>query len=78
MILFCPLGTNLCGINNKNGGCQELCFYRNDDQVKCACSFGKLDTDGKSCVGRYYNTNFDDPYYNVENWPEFHNQSSVL
>ncbi|XP_076445601.1 prolow-density lipoprotein receptor-related protein 1-like [Babylonia areolata] len=41
-------GNNTCAVNN--GGCQELCLYRGDDQVTCACSHGKLADDGKNCT----------------------------
>ncbi|KAL4217126.1 Exosome complex protein [Mactra antiquata] len=40
-------GTNKCAVNN--GGCAELCFYIGNNVVKCACSFGKLAEDGKTC-----------------------------
>ncbi|KAL8579462.1 hypothetical protein ACOMHN_026827 [Nucella lapillus] len=41
-------GNNTCAVNN--GGCQELCLYRGDDHVTCACSHGKLAADGKTCA----------------------------
>ncbi|XP_059139258.1 prolow-density lipoprotein receptor-related protein 1-like [Physella acuta] len=40
-------GTNPCSINS--GGCQELCLYRGQNKYTCACSHGKLKSDGKSC-----------------------------
>ena len=49
--LFCFFaGMNPCQQNN--GGCKELCFYLGNSEVRCACSYGKLYTDNRSCVGK--------------------------
>uniref|UniRef100_A0A914WJQ4 EGF-like domain-containing protein n=1 Tax=Plectus sambesii TaxID=2011161 RepID=A0A914WJQ4_9BILA len=39
--------TNLC--SNDNGGCQDICFFYPDNRMKCACVFGQLAADGKTC-----------------------------
>ena len=40
------VGSNTCTGNN--GGCQDLCLFNGDDPV-CACSYGKLSADNKTC-----------------------------
>ncbi|CAL1537092.1 unnamed protein product [Lymnaea stagnalis] len=42
------IGSNPCGENN--GGCEELCLYRGNSNFTCACSYGRLKEDGKSCA----------------------------
>lgn len=42
-----PPGTNVCAVDN--GGCQQLCLYRGNDQRACACAHGMLAEDGASC-----------------------------
>uniref|UniRef100_A0A0K2T8A8 EGF-like domain-containing protein n=1 Tax=Lepeophtheirus salmonis TaxID=72036 RepID=A0A0K2T8A8_LEPSM len=38
--------TNPCG--NNNGGCKELCLF-DGQSAKCACSYGKVASDGLTC-----------------------------
>ncbi|RWS26912.1 prolow-density lipoprotein receptor-related protein 1-like protein, partial [Leptotrombidium deliense] len=38
---------NPCSRNN--GGCQELCLFREEKSYRCACAHGKLAADNKSC-----------------------------
>lgn len=38
---------NKCG--EKNGNCEQICFYFGGDRKKCDCAFGKLAPDGLSC-----------------------------
>ncbi|XP_078803799.1 low-density lipoprotein receptor-related protein 1 isoform X7 [Oryzias latipes] len=40
-------GTNVC--KNNNGGCQQLCLYRGNNQRTCACAHGMLAEDGRGC-----------------------------
>ncbi|XP_078324342.1 low-density lipoprotein receptor-related protein 1-like isoform X2 [Crassostrea virginica] len=40
-------GNNSC--TNKNGGCEEICLFNSKKSVTCACHYGKLDKDNKSC-----------------------------
>ncbi|XP_014672262.1 PREDICTED: prolow-density lipoprotein receptor-related protein 1-like [Priapulus caudatus] len=42
-------GTNVCAAKAGNGGCQELCFHVGKETPHCACSHGRIATDGKSC-----------------------------
>ena len=38
---------------NLNGGCQHQCDYDRSKGVHCGCYTGfKLDSDGKSCIGK--------------------------
>ncbi|XP_071101709.1 prolow-density lipoprotein receptor-related protein 1-like isoform X1 [Haliotis cracherodii] len=39
-------GTNVCSKNQF--GCEQLCLYRGSD-ASCACSYGKLSSDGRKC-----------------------------
>ncbi|XP_048772894.2 low-density lipoprotein receptor-related protein 1-like isoform X3 [Ostrea edulis] len=41
-------GNNSCTDNN--GGCEEICLFNSQKRVTCACTYGKLDTDKKTCL----------------------------
>ncbi|KAJ8320243.1 hypothetical protein KUTeg_001830 [Tegillarca granosa] len=41
-------GTNIC--EQKNGDCVGLCFHIGNNERNCACSYGSLAADKKSCV----------------------------
>uniref|UniRef100_A0A0N4ZXC0 Low-density lipoprotein receptor-related protein 6 n=1 Tax=Parastrongyloides trichosuri TaxID=131310 RepID=A0A0N4ZXC0_PARTI len=32
-----------------NGGCEEICFHKNSEEISCGCVFSKLDVSKKSC-----------------------------
>ncbi|XP_074662760.1 prolow-density lipoprotein receptor-related protein 1-like isoform X2 [Tubulanus polymorphus] len=40
-------GTNIC--SNGKSGCSDLCLYLGNDQFQCACAYGTLDQDEKTC-----------------------------
>ncbi|KAG8452515.1 hypothetical protein GDO86_004341 [Hymenochirus boettgeri] len=40
-------GTNICAV--KNGGCQQLCLYRGNNNRTCACAHGMLAENGQNC-----------------------------
>eukprot|EP00079_Xenopus_tropicalis_P012610 XP_002939758.2 PREDICTED: prolow-density lipoprotein receptor-related protein 1 [Xenopus tropicalis] len=40
-------GTNICAVNN--GGCQQLCLYRGNNNRTCACAHGMLAENGLNC-----------------------------
>ncbi|XP_071941661.1 low-density lipoprotein receptor-related protein 1-like isoform X2 [Antedon mediterranea] len=44
-------GTNLCAADGNP--CEQLCFYTGNNKLKCACAYGLLNEDGKTC--RNYN-----------------------
>ena len=51
MYIFFSGHDNEC--KNANGGCQELCLYRGEGKVTCACSHGNLAADGTSCERKF-------------------------
>lgn len=47
--IYCPsceVGRNPCQLFN--GGCEDICLY-NGDQINCACQYGKVASDNKTC-----------------------------